>query len=70
MSKLSEQLVKILSVIEYLVIIKDMADTGKLVRVNQGQVLDGYSELASYRKGVAELAEVLEEGEKNEQTSK
>lgn len=40
---------KLLEVCKMLIEIKDMADGGKPSIANQGQALDGYSELANYR---------------------
>ena len=43
-----------------LVRVKDVADGGVVSFANQGQALDGYSELANYRSLIDDLRKVLE----------
>jgi len=39
----------------------DMADSGTPSIANQGQALDGYSELANYRSVIEKMKKILEE---------
>ena len=48
----------------YLVTIKGYADGGKELVSNQGQALDGYSELAEYRGAIDRLSAALAELER------
>ena len=41
--------------VQWLIKIKDMADGGKTSLANQGQALDGYSELANYRDIIEQM---------------
>ncbi len=47
-------------IIERLLRIKAAADGGKTLLSNQGQAMDGYSELAAYRQVLSDYVKTLE----------
>jgi hypothetical protein len=51
---------EILKKVQRLVEIKAMADGGVESVTNQGQAMDGYSELANYRDIIKEIEELIE----------